>query len=409
MTMTTTTTTESSTERDMTTTNTNGVIQMATDDMSSPSRFSTVEETLKHAAFLGVVWDLEPHSSGKATVASSRGGPLKLAWEIHGSGPIKVVVSIHPLAPYYAQHPANASLLTKLIMGLAGVMATWQRQTLYLGHERGHRFSVLLLDNRGVGLSDRPFGRYSTSEMARDVMEVLDQVGWTDDRQLHVIGISLGGMISQELACLMPKRLASLSLISTAGHLRGSEGQGSTSHFAQLVNGLGMLRPRSEAQTIMDTARRVFTPSWLSAPDTATLPTATTPRCRLPRHDAYPPRFTSNFQRYQAQELVKRRRPGFSRLGYLYQGVAAVWHYKTEEQLRVMADAVGRRRIMVVHGREDAMIRLEYGIGLVEAVEPAVVHFVDGAGHAPCIDREGWFNNMLEQNLEAWNALGAEE
>ena len=87
-----------------------------------------------------------------------------------------------------------------------------------------------------MGESDKPLLRYSTSEMAKDVLEVLDHLGWTAERQLHVIGISMGGMIAQEMvrdarnlllrtllmgfqACLEPQRIASLSLISTAARL----------------------------------------------------------------------------------------------------------------------------------------------------------------------------------------------
>ena len=33
--------------------------------------------------------------------------------------------------------------------------------------------------------------------MADDVVVLLDFIGWTDPRQLHVVGISMGGMISQ--------------------------------------------------------------------------------------------------------------------------------------------------------------------------------------------------------------------
>ncbi len=51
----------------------------------------------------------------------------------------------------------------------------------------------------GMGESDKPLLRYSTSEMAKDAVELCDHLGWTKKRQLHVIGPSMGGMIAQEL------------------------------------------------------------------------------------------------------------------------------------------------------------------------------------------------------------------
>lgn len=50
-----------------------------------------------------------------------------------------------------------------------------------------------------MGESDKPLLRYTTSEMAKDIVELLDHVGWKDGRSVHVVGISMGGMIAQEL------------------------------------------------------------------------------------------------------------------------------------------------------------------------------------------------------------------
>lgn len=86
-------------------------------------------------------------------------------------------------------------------MGLGALGNAWQRQTAYFAHEepRAGRYSSLVFDNRGVGLSDKPTMRYSTSEMARDVVELFDHLGWTGKRQVHVVGVSMGGMIAQEV------------------------------------------------------------------------------------------------------------------------------------------------------------------------------------------------------------------
>lgn len=84
-------------------------------------------------------------------------------------------------------------------MGLGGMKYAWQRQTKDFAHDQADKYSSLVLDNRGIGESDKPRMRYSTSEMAKDVIEVIDHIGWTGKRELHVIGISMGGMIAQEL------------------------------------------------------------------------------------------------------------------------------------------------------------------------------------------------------------------
>jgi pimeloyl-ACP methyl ester carboxylesterase len=81
-------------------------------------------------------------------------------------------------------------------------MSAWQRQTKDFGHTKADQYSCLIIENRGIGQSDKPLMRYSTSEMAKDVVEILDHIGWTEQRQVHVVGISMGGMISQELVRL---------------------------------------------------------------------------------------------------------------------------------------------------------------------------------------------------------------
>ena len=74
-------------------------------------------------------------------------------------------------------------------------------------------FTTVYFDNRGVGYSDAPKGLYSTSQMAQDTLELLDALGWTSD--VHVAGVSMGGMISLELVLADPKRFSSLVLTST--------------------------------------------------------------------------------------------------------------------------------------------------------------------------------------------------
>lgn len=53
----------------------------------------------------------------------------------------------------------------------------------------------------------------STSQLADDTIELLDHLGWTKD--VNLVGISMGGMISLEVAYRNPERLSSLILTST--------------------------------------------------------------------------------------------------------------------------------------------------------------------------------------------------
>ncbi|KAG8411462.1 hypothetical protein J3458_015519 [Metarhizium acridum] len=350
--------------------------------MAEPTyNFPSVEETTNHPAYKGTVWKLEPHSSGHLPVGEGRGGPFNLYWEVHGNGPTKLI----------------------LIMGLAGTITSWQIQTHHFGHLHGDQNSVLVLDNRGVGRSDKPLGRYTTSGMAADVLEVADHVGWTRPRQLNVVGISLGGMVAQELACLAPRRVQSLSLLCTSARVDS----GKTPARAALDR-VAMLRPKTEARAIRDTALAIFPPAFLRAPDGLRVPSpARSPMCApADTPDGEYPRFGSNFQRFQAQELHKRRSPGaFTLAGFACQLLAAAGHSKSPAQLRSMADAVGRERILVLHGTADKMLVVRNGERLARLVEPGVVMLVDDMGHAPIFERSVWFNGFMDERLRAWSKL----
>ena len=57
----------------------------------------TAAEILANPAYHHVVRDLPPTKKGKVSVAKGRGGPFDVAYEIHGTGPIHIVVSSHCL------------------------------------------------------------------------------------------------------------------------------------------------------------------------------------------------------------------------------------------------------------------------------------------------------------------------
>jgi 3-oxoadipate enol-lactonase len=80
---------------------------------------------------------------------------------------------------------------------------------------------VLRYDTRGHGGSDAPAGAYTLEQLADDAVGLMDELGI---EKVHWIGISMGGMIGQQLALARPDRLHSLVLSSTAA-VMGAEAQ----------------------------------------------------------------------------------------------------------------------------------------------------------------------------------------
>jgi len=96
-----------------------------------------------------------------------------------------------------------------MIQGLGADSRGWLRQRLAFAA----RHRVIVFDNRGVGRSDRPPGPYDLEVMAADALAVLDAAGVAD---AHVMGASMGGVISQIIAVRHPERVRSLILACTA-------------------------------------------------------------------------------------------------------------------------------------------------------------------------------------------------
>lgn len=80
-------------------------------------------------------------------------------------------------------------------------------------------FQVLRVDMRGHGGSSATPGDYRMEELAADVVSVLDALGFRSG--VHLIGLSMGGMIGQVIAADHPGRLASLMACCTSAKWDG--------------------------------------------------------------------------------------------------------------------------------------------------------------------------------------------
>ncbi|TMW57396.1 hypothetical protein Poli38472_003321 [Pythium oligandrum] len=102
-----------------------------------------------------------------------------------------------------------------LVMGFQEVKEAWTPNVDQLLHQWpvDSNLKILTFDNRGAGRSDATWGRYTTSQLATDTLALMDHLEWQD---AHIIGMSMGGMIAQELASAAPERVKSLSLLVTS-------------------------------------------------------------------------------------------------------------------------------------------------------------------------------------------------
>jgi 3-oxoadipate enol-lactonase len=211
-----------------------------------------------------------------------------------------------------------------LIMGL-GMNATGWWRTIPLLAER---YRVLAFDNRGVGRSDRPSGPYSVPQLADDAVAILDAA---DEQRAHVYGISLGGMIAQEVVLRHPERVRGLVLGATTpgGNLGVPAGEDTLAFFRRRGE-----MPAEEAV-------------WASVPYN------------------YSPRTRRDHGERIAEDIAKRLRYPIEAAPYVAQLEAALGHDAGARLPSIAAPT------LVVHGEADVMVPPPNGERLAAAIPGA--------------------------------------
>lgn len=116
-------------------------------------------------------------------------------------------VAVNDTELFYERRGAGEPLL--MIMGMSGHSLHWGEP--FLGALEGD-FELVLYDHRGVGRSAANEDPFTIAHLADDALALLDAL---EIERAHVLGISMGGMVAQELALGAPERILTLTLGST--------------------------------------------------------------------------------------------------------------------------------------------------------------------------------------------------
>jgi 3-oxoadipate enol-lactonase len=97
-----------------------------------------------------------------------------------------------------------------LVQGMGANLLHWGEAFL-AALERD--FELVLYDHRGIGRSGPLEGDLTIARLAGDALALLDALQIAD---AHVLGVSMGGMVAQELALAQPERIRTLTLGCTS-------------------------------------------------------------------------------------------------------------------------------------------------------------------------------------------------
>ena len=214
-------------------------------------------------------------------------------------------------------------------------------------------FKLVLFDNRGAGRTDTSDKEYTISCLADDAAGLMNAIGIS---KAHILGLSMGGIIAQELAINHPEKVSKLVLCSTISQWRP------THEDFRMMEAL-----------ISQSSMEELTKMILSFPFTRDYP-----RDFL-KENPFCTGFTSEFVK-ENPKLAK----SLLQLGTQYPISPESWRYRysailgfnTQTRLQQI-----KAPTLVMHGRKDTTVPPENGSILAEAIPNAKLVYLEKSAH----------------------------
>ena len=256
------------------------------------------------------------------------------------------IAALDDVELHYEERGQGTPLL--LIAGIPAVATDWAALAEPLSRSR----RVIAFDNRGSGRSSVTEGPYTTRGLAADAVALLDGL---DIDRADVFGMSLGGMIAQELALGWPDRVDRLLLGCTHAGVRHAQRQ-----------------PRDSAR-----AFALDTDDWT-----------------LRMRTLAPFAFASDVSDELLERFIAKKSADVQDLAGYRAQIAAVLSHDTYDRLPDM-----RARTLIVTGDDDRVIPAASSDVLHARIPAASLHVIEGAGHLFFIEKPNESLQLIEAFL----------
>jgi len=222
-----------------------------------------------------------------------------------------------------------------LIQGMSGHHLHWGESFLTALEPS---FEAIAIDHRNTGYSPRVEGAFTLGDLADDAAGVLDELGLAS---AHVVGVSMGGMIAQELALRYPEKVRALVLGCTYA---GGPGQSLTAPEVFRVLRDGM--QSGDRATALRAAWSVNVSEGFAADE-------------------------ANFAAYE--EVAMNKPVAFD---VIVSQMEAIGAHDTSAQLGAISIPT-----LVIHGTADLMLPVTNGEAIARAIPGARFEKLEGVGH----------------------------
>jgi 3-oxoadipate enol-lactonase len=266
---------------------------------------------------------------------------------------------------YYEVHGEGEPLLC--IMGLGGNIHFWEFQIPAFAE----KYRTIAFDNRGAGRSSKPAGPYTMQQLADDAIAVLDAVGVT---RAHVIGISMGGMIAQDLVLRYPERVGALVLAAT---------------FARPDDSTRRIGDQGSAQTGAPSPMQMLRGTNI---DTSQLDPKKMFRFMMSM--ILTPEFIEREKPWLRGLLEKAQAYGFSMDAFLAQ-VSAIMNHDAAERLKQV-----QKPTLVITGSADILVPPHHSDELAQLIPGAQLLKIEGGTHGFNVERKEEFNRAVLEFLQ---------